>query len=171
MIRFAATILFCTLTVACNSQDPRKARVSVYDEAGLLQPATEAAIDFWKEAGPGQFDLEVANNCDADEYHCIFVNWADVPGYGECNWREDLSFDGITKTSSILIDIGIADDKLRTLRIVAHELGHAFGLPHVALDKEWADLMYNLAGPFLTEPTIANWYFLYHEPLNKIRLP
>jgi hypothetical protein len=117
--------------------DPCGARVAVEGEASPAQLASlDAALDLWNEAA--HLDLRRA---DGDDPAAIPLRFADAAPLFRGLYDDE---QGI-----IYINVSLTDPRERTITI-AHELGHAFGLPHVAEDER-ASVM-NL-GNVTVEPT------------------
>lgn len=149
------TTALCFLAAACYSpQDPRQADVVVDDPD--LELATSAALAFWFAAAPGQLEARIVPSCGPDR-SCVHVSWADLedPVAGHTT-----RYGGVTH---VLIARSLTDPA-EVQTTVAHEYGHALGMPHV---KDPNDVMSKDAGPHAcTGPqTQAAWRDEYGSEL------
>lgn len=117
--------------------------VAVIDASADQRASLDDAIEMWRAVLPIEVTLDAAG---AER-----VAADGAPGIALRFEPAALAFRGIylDETSEIVINSELAEPSARAIAI-AHELGHAFGMRHVAEDQ-WKSVM--LGGNITTEPT------------------
>lgn len=180
-VKLSALILLVSLTGCMASPDPRVTTIDISCDGVKLDQAVHSAVAFWKEAAPGQVDVNFGHCTSATANRgCIMVSYADnlgvEPGY------PGLTIDGLTmghpqKLQDIAGDIHIVISRETPDWLLAetmtHELGHAFQMRHVANPKDimhfcLSQAMIKDREYCITKDTQADWFDTYGAQLGNV---